>query len=242
MINTYANTKTWFKNLFFILKLHGIFSFFKSFHIKLYYTILLSQWISKHKKNSNHDFYTSTYEVNKMFDLFDFVLEKEIQTEAIDYLEFGVFKGDSIKWWVNNVKNTDSIFVGFDTFTGLPEDFGAIKKGGYSAENNLPQLNDPRCKFVQGLYQETLFNFLQSYKSKNRKVIHIDCDLYSSTLCVLSQLAPYLKFGDIIIFDEFITPTQEFKAWIDVSESFYLKYKVIAGRNNFHQVAIKMMN
>ena len=120
------------------------------------------------------------------------------------FLEFGVFKGDSIKWWVNNCTHNSSKFYGFDTFTGLPEDFGMIKKGGYSANNLIPEVSNTQCLFIQGLFQETLFPFLKDYPNDQRKVIHIDCDLYSSTLYVLTTLGPYLKESDIIIFDEFI--------------------------------------
>lgn len=175
-----------------------------------------------------------------MFDLFDFININEIKGEAIHYFEFGVFKGDSIKWWVNNSQNDNSWFYGFDTFTGLPEDFGMIKKGGYSAHHILPEVANNQCRFIKGLFQETLFNFLKDYPNDQRKVIHIDCDLYSSTLYVLTTLGPYLKEGDIIIFDEFITPTQEFKAFHDFYNAYYLEFELIGGVNNFHQTAVKL--
>lgn len=177
-----------------------------------------------------------------MYDLFDWVITKEIKDDAFDYLEFGVFKGDSIKWWVQHNQHKNTLFFGFDTFEGLPEDFGMIKKGGYSANNTLPDITDSRCKFIKGLFQETLFPFLKNYDGSKRKVIHIDCDLYSSTMFVLSTLAPYLKKDDIIIFDEFVTPTQEFKAFHDFYSSFYFEFELIGSVNNYHQTVVKIKN
>jgi len=233
--------KTFFKNLFFILQLHVFTKPFRKLYLKFYYLSLQSEWIAKNKKNAAiNDFFTSKYEVKKMYTLFEWVNKNHLNNITIDYFEFGVFEGNSIKWWIENRKSPEDRFYGFDTFTGLPEDFGSIKKGGYSAQNKFPDINDKRCEFVQGLFQHTLFEFLKIYSGNNKKVIHIDCDLYSSTLYVLTTLAPYLKTGDVIIFDEFITPTQEFKAFDDFCKAFYLEFELIGGQNNFHQTAVML--
>jgi hypothetical protein len=76
--------------------------------------------------------------------------------------------------------------------------------------------------------------------SKSRLVIHLDADLYSATIFVLSQLYSKLKPGDIIIFDEFNVPMSEFKAWEDFSSSFYVNYKVIGAVNNYFQLALEV--
>lgn len=233
--------KTFFKNLFFILHLHVFTKPFRKLYLKFYYLSLQSEWIARNKKNAKiNDFFTSSYEVKKMYTLFGWINQHHLHETTIDYFEFGVFEGNSIKWWIENRSHPGDRFYGFDTFTGLPEDFGSIKKGGYSANNHLPDIKDERCMFVKGLFQDTLFKFLGTYSSTNKKVIHIDCDLYSSTLFVLTTLAPYLNKGDILIFDEFITPTQEFKAFDDLCSSYYLEFELIGGQNNFHQTAVML--
>jgi hypothetical protein len=73
-----------------------------------------------------------------------------------------------------------------------------------------------------------------------RKVIHLDADLYSSTLYVLTSMAPYLQAGDILIFDEFNVPLHEFKALMDFESAYYIKYDVIASMNNYFHVALKL--
>ncbi|MEN8193012.1 MAG: class I SAM-dependent methyltransferase [Bacteroidota bacterium] len=200
----------------------------------------LSKWISVQKELKYSNFPSKDFDYNKRYDLYNFIVENEIDDSEIDYFEFGVSKGHSFKWWLERIKNENSRFFGFDTFNGLPEDWGPFKKGDMSNGNKPPIINDTRHKFFQGIFQKTLYEFLKSYKSDTRKVILMDADLYSSTIFVLSTLSPYLKKGDIIIFDEFNVPLHEYKAFKDWIESFYINYSLIGEVNNFYQVAIKL--
>ncbi len=114
-------------------------------------------------------------------------------------LEFGVYRGTSMKWWLARIPNKESRFVGFDTFTGLPEHWRATEPlGAFNANGKIPDITDPRCSFEIGLFQETLGNFVKRNDLSGRLVINLDADLYSSTLFVLTTLAPYLKPRDII--------------------------------------------
>jgi len=150
--------------------------------------------------------------------------------EKICFLEFGVFKGQTFAIWVSNNTNPESTFVGFDTFTGLPEDWGNEKKGSYSAGGNLPDIKDPRVKFEVGLIQDRLPGYLPQLKTGQRKIIHIDVDLYNATLYSLIGVQPFLEKGDIIIFDDFFTITKashEFRAFYDFLSLYKLEYKPI---------------
>jgi hypothetical protein len=172
--------------------------------------------------------------------MFEFLLkEYQLDHSTINYLEFGVSSGASFKWWLSKNTNTQSRFVGFDTFEGLPEDWGTYDRGAMSA--NIPQINDSRGRFIKGLFQDTLVNFIQEEQiwlsSSVRKVIHMDADLYSATAFSLSQLYPYLKKGDIILFDEFSVAMHEFKAYDEFVNNFYIKLTPIASVNNFYQIA-----
>ena len=157
--------------------------------------------------------------------------------QPFDYLEFGVCQAHSFRWWISNCKNENNNFFGFDTFEGLPENWGAFSKGDMKA--NIPQVNDSRTAFHKGLFQETLPLFIQStnFNSNKRKVIHMDADLFSSTLYVLTSLAPHLRKGDINIFDEFNVPNHEFLAYKIFTESFYINMRLIGAVNNFFQAA-----
>ena len=236
------NIKRNSKELFIRFKLNRLTDPLDRFFLKLIYLGRFSRYVNKASKGVMfNDFYTAGHDYKKYFQLFDHVLKSEGLSGPLDYLEFGVFKGASIQWWLKNNRHTQSKFYGFDTFEGLPEDFGMFKKGMLSAEGKLPETNDVRCTFVKGLYQSSLQNFLKTYNSSNRKVIHIDCDLYSSTLYVLTSIAPFLTIGDIVIFDEFLTPTQEFKAFDDFISAYYFKFELIGAVNNYYQSAFRLI-
>ena len=68
----------------------------------------------------------------------------------------------------------------------------------------------------------------------------MDADLYSATLYVLTLLTPFLNSGDIIMFDEFNVPLDEFKAFKEWTESFYIEYEVLGEVNNYYQMALKI--
>src|SRR5258706_9213409 len=101
--------------------------------------------------------------------------------EKVHFMEFGVYKGQTYAIWVENNKNSGSGFEGFDTFTGLPEDWGNIKEGSFSAGGKLPDIKDPRSRFHVGLIQDTLPVFIKDLSKDERKVIHIDVDIYNAT-------------------------------------------------------------
>ena len=200
----------------------------------------VSRWIADHRDLGFSSFPSRKFDYSQRFGLYNYVLETEIGDEAIDYLEFGVAKGTSFRWWLEQVKHAGSSFHGFDTFTGLPEDWGPFKKGDMSGGNAPPEIDDPRHHFYQGLFQKTLYEFLESYEPGRKKVILMDADLYSATLFVLTTLSPYLQKGDIIIFDDFNVPMHEFKAFSEWVHSFYINYRVLGEVNNYYSMAMRM--
>lgn len=228
------------KALFSRYRLHLIFKPFEGLLLNIVYLSKLSFWISKTERGKFNDFYNSKVKYENRFQLHEFVLNEEIKNQAIDYLEFGVASGIAFRWWVEHNTNPNTRFYGFDIFTGLPEDFGVMKKKHYDTKGATPNIDDKRVTFISGLFQNSLPGFLETYKSERRKVIHMDADLYSSTLFVLTRLIPLFRKDDIIIFDEFGVPTHEFKAFDDIVYSYHLKYELVAAINNYLQIAIKL--
>ena len=154
--------------------------------------------------------------------LYVYLNENLLKNAAIDYLEFGTAEGGTIKAWLSLNTNPTSRFFGFDTFTGLPEDwFGNFKRGVFDTGGSTPSLSDKRVKFIKGLFQEKLDDFLHNFeRTGDRAIIHIDADLYSSTLYVLTKLDSFFLKGDILLFDDFLDPIGEFKAYKDWVKSY----------------------
>lgn len=228
------------KALFFRFKLHILIKPFEGVLINAAYLSKLSRWIDKTPKGNFNDFYNKKVNYSDRFKLHEFVFKEEIQNQSIDYFEFGVASGIAFKWWVEKNNDLGSRFFGFDVFTGLPEDFGVMKKQHYDTAGQTPNIQDDRVTFVKGLFQDSLPRFLNDYKPQQKKVIHMDADLYSSTLFVLTKLIPFLEKDDIIIFDEFGVPTHEFRAFSDIVSSYNLKYEFLGAVNNYLQIAIKI--
>lgn len=228
------------KGFILFLRPHILLSWLRHPFLTASNTIALSKWIStQNKEGILDDFYTTKRVHSRRYKLYEFVSEKiELKNEPVDYLEFGVFEANSFKWWLKSCVNTESRFYGFDTFEGLPEKWGTYGQGEMSA--GLPVIDDSRGQFVKGLFQDTLPGFLETVDLKNgkRKIIHLDADLFSSTLFALTSLAPYLKKGDILLFDEFNVPNHEFLAFKMFSDSFYVKTKLLGAVNNYYQIAL----
>ena len=202
----------------------------------------LSRWAhSQKKRTSFNDFFSHKSDYNKRFLLYKYVNETEISNAPVDYIEFGVAEGVSFRWWVQNNSNQLSNFYGFDTFEGLPEDWGPYKAGDLSAVSKTPDINDTRVNFYKGLFQQTLPGFIKKYNSTNRKIIHMDADLYTSTLYALTSLAPLLKKGDIILFDEYLVPSHEFLAFDNFTKSYYINTELIGAANNYLFTAFKIV-
>ena len=228
------------KLTFTFLRLHIIFNWLSLAFLNGYYLTKFSLWVSKNKKIAYNDF-PSKYDYLKRYPFYKWVLEREgLSSLPVNYMEFGVANGTSFRWFLQQNNNEDSNFYGFDTFTGLPEDFGLYKKGYFNNQNAPPEVNDSRAKFYQGLFQQTLPGFVTKWNKEKRNILMLDADLYSATMYVLATLAPHLKKGDVIFFDEFSVPTQEFKAYQDFVKSFHLPMELIAAANNYYFVAFKV--
>jgi hypothetical protein len=174
--------------------------------------------------------------------LYQQVIEKEqLDSAPLDFWEFGVFHGESLFWWLRNISNPESRFVGFDTFTGLPERWRATEpEGAFNVYGRLPETTDSRCSFQVGLFQDTLVSFANQSDFARRLVIHLDADLFTSTLFVLTTLARNLKRDDIIFFDNFICSVDEFRAFDDFVKSFRVKYEVLGAVGEYIRVCVKI--
>lgn len=114
--------------------------------------------------------------------------------------ELGVYRGQSLNEIARHY-SSENVY-GFDTFSGLPEFWrNGFPKGAFdvSFENLHFEKN---CLLYKGLFDQSLPEFLKQVES-HAKLIHVDCDLYSSSISALRLLSPRIRTGTVIVFDEY---------------------------------------
>lgn len=135
-------------------------------------------------------------------------------------LEFGVASGATLQMIAQHMP-----VVGFDSFEGLPEDWRPGFPAGMFAG---PVPDVPGAQLVIGLFEETLPQWTPPGRLG---LVHIDCDLYSSTATVLHHIGSYLREGCIVVFDEWHgydgCENHEQRAWREYAEAFDLEWDVL---------------
>jgi hypothetical protein len=154
--------------------------------------------------------------------------------------EFGVCRGSSINHLAGLLP--DRKIHGFDSFVGLPEKFERYEAGKFSAGNKLPDV-PANVTLHKGWFQATLPNFVETL-DQPVALVHIDCDLYSSTKLVFDSLAPWISPGTIIVFDEYLGydrwEEEEFRAFQEFVEENSVTYRYITYSRHLSTVAVKI--
>jgi hypothetical protein len=157
------------------------------------------------------------------------------------WLEFGVFSGESINY-ISNFTN-DTVY-GFDSFEGLPENWReGFDKGAFDKKGNMPPVNN-NVTLVKGWFNETVIPFLEEH-NKKISFMHVDWDLYSSTVSVLEACKPYILDECIIIFDELVGydgfdgQNGEARAWCEFVNKYNINFEYIG--SYWETVALKIL-
>ncbi len=125
------------------------------------------------------------------------------------WAEFGVGCGYGTTKVLRDYLSPDGNLFLFDSWEGIPEDWVlgpdlTSRKGSWrfpsSVGINLQQ-KDNRLILRDGLFADSLPDTIFPGQLG---LIHIDCDLYSSTRDVLFGANEYINVGTVIIFDELI--------------------------------------
>jgi len=128
-----------------------------------------------------------------------------ISASSIDGLimELGVYKGNTLNHIADIV--SPKIVTGFDSFNGLPEPWEmseavTVEAGRFSVKSEIPKIRKNATLEI-GLFSDTLSTWLDQ-QGENIQFLHLDCDLYSSTIDALTILNPKIKSGTIMVFDD----------------------------------------
>jgi hypothetical protein len=160
------------------------------------------------------------------------------------FLEFGVWNGHTINVVGKKLKHW-SVY-GFDSFEGLPEKWrDGFDTGFFSTNGKLPSV-PKNVTLVRGWFDATIPQWKTQNSFGHIDILHIDCDLYSSTKTIFDNLKDMINTNTIIVFDELINyPTfenHEIKALYEFLEQTTYGVEVIhAGGYNGEKVAIKLI-
>ena len=132
------------------------------------------------------------------------------------FFEFGCHSGRTFSAAVNAAKYfnmMDAEFYAFDSFEGLPttnvEEDGIFRTGSFCTSKSdflkivkqktgLDLNND---HIIEGFYSDSLTTELQE-RTPKVGMVHIDVDLYSSTMQILEFIKPLIMVGTVIVFDD----------------------------------------
>ena len=156
------------------------------------------------------------------------------------HLEFGVGRGKSMRWIAAEI---DGVVHGFDSFEGIQEHWNGNPIGAF-AQKQMPKVPD-NVEFHVGYFDSTLPAFLESH-TEPIAFLHVDCDLYSSTVTIFDALGERLQAGAIVLFDEYYNfhrwQQHEFKAFQEFVQKFSVEYEYIAYSVTGQQVAVRILH
>jgi hypothetical protein len=178
----------------------------------------------------------------------DYDLHKWIATTQLNpgllahgqVLEFGVATGRTLNQFARWLPH--KTVYGFDGFEGLPEDWTSRMRRGFFARKHVPRVRK-NCELVVGWFDQTLPGFVKKHQDPIA-LLHVDCDLYSSTVTILNNLKDQIVPGTVIVFDEYINypgwQLDEFKAWQEHIKAWGIKYEYIGRVSRHQKVAIRI--
>ena len=114
------------------------------------------------------------------------------------HCEFGVYSGHTIN--VLAEARPDQTFDGFDSFRGLPSEWTGWTAFDFDRQGAIPDVR-PNVKLHVGLFDETIPGYADAIEAI--AFLHVDCDLYESTVTIFEKLGSKLMPKCVIVFDEY---------------------------------------
>jgi len=159
-------------------------------------------------------------------------------TLAGSFLEFGVFKGGTIRYIAQRCP--DRVVHGFDSFEGLPVAWEGTghDRGAFHAGGKLPKVPS-NVRLHRGFFDQSLPVWTRE-NSDAVAFLHVDCDLYQSTKTIFELLEDRIVPGLVIVFDEYFGYHQwqqgEHKAFQELIEKTGHGFRYLC--HAYHQVAV----
>lgn len=172
-------------------------------------------------------------------ELFD-LIGREVGERDVLYLEFGVYYGESLRYWSKVLKSPRSVLHGFDSFEGLPQPWkDNAGKGSFSTGGAVPEFDDPRVRLFIGRFEDVLPAY--EAPAMDAVVINIDCDTYESTACVLTRFRHGLVKGAYLYFDEFCFRGHELRAFQEFVGGSGLEFRLRGIDRTLHNAVFQVV-
>lgn len=134
-----------------------------------------------------------------------FIYEIKDELPEGNIAELGVYRGGITKFMASCFP--ERTVYAFDTFEGMPgEMIGGKDHLGIKAKmfndvvDVFEYLNDPNIEIKKGMFPSTITGL----EDETFALVHLDADLYESTLAGLEFFWPKMAEGGVIIFDDFV--------------------------------------
>lgn len=155
--------------------------------------------------------------------------------------EFGVNQGGTINYIAKQMPTRR--IHGFDSFEGLPESWSGnqMEAGSFDNKGRLPKV-PAHVALHRGWFSDSLPGWTAAHGTEPIALLHVDCDLYSSTVTIFEHLEKQIRPGTIIVFDEYFN----YPAWQMHEHKAFREYLSRTGRRcrylgyAFQQVAVMM--
>lgn len=129
-----------------------------------------------------------------------------------NWLEFGVWEGDSIIGCYNRTKKSANFrggkFFGFDSFQGLPSEWRKrFKAGRFATSFDMVREKVPaEITLLKGWFQESIPKYIEEYHPNQEPLalVHHDGDLFVSTAITFQLLGKLIRPGTLMCFDELV--------------------------------------
>lgn len=187
---------------------------------------------------------------NRRMPVFEAAFAEVRQAAKIgDYLEFGVGRGTSLITANKISRRMDDFaamrFHAFDSFEGLPCTEGPFVKGEMAYDQQVfarfitaAGVPISRVTTSKGFFDRSLSPELAVSLDIERgraHIVHIDCDLYRSTVPVLDFIAPLLGIGSVVIFDDWFAFDSEKEPWRHGEQRAFIAW---SERDRFEPIAV----
>jgi Macrocin-O-methyltransferase (TylF) len=177
--------------------------------------------------NETMDFIVKEMPEAVAFDTPKELMAFSINQTRIDGLvtEFGVNQGGTINFIAKKMPNRK--IHGFDSFEGLPESWAGnqMEAGSFNNRGKLPKVPG-NVTLHKGWFSASLPKWAANHGAEPIALLHIDCDLYSSTATIFEALEKNIVPGTIIVFDEYFN----YPAWQVHEHKAFVEFLARTGR------------